>query len=41
MRNFIVALIASTAAARRYGLDGAPCLIRSENPPAPHVRKAL
>ena len=41
MRNFIVALIASSAAARRYGLDGAPCLIRSENPPAPHVRKAL
>ena len=41
MRSFVVALIASTAAAGRYGLTGAPCRIRNPNRAEPRILSAL
>jgi len=41
MRNFAVALIASTAIASRYGLIENPCRIRNPNRAEPKILKAL
>ena len=41
MRNFVVALIASSAVASKYGLHGAPCRVRNPNRVEPRITEAL